>query len=246
MSKSILRAPAFIGFVAIILAFYMAFIKRTTRWAIEGENHIAPLRAGGGGLILCVWHGRFFLSNSGWHKGDQPASVLVSKSNDGSIITAAAQKLGLGVIRGSGAREGNSKDRGGAGALREMVRHLRAKGCMVITPDGPRGPRMRAGLGPLSLAKMTGAPIVPYALSTRNRKLMKSWDRFMFPFPFGRGAIVWGEPIYIPRKANPDEMETLRAQLESAMIAVTNRADALTGKEIIQPSDIAKIARNDG
>lgn len=229
--------------LAYFLAAYMAVIKRTTRWTIEGHAHIGPLRDGGDGLILAVWHGRFFISNSGWHRGDQPASVLVSKSGDGAIITAAAKKLGLGVIRGSGKREGSDKDRGGREALRAMVKHIRANGCMVITPDGPRGPRMRVQPGVLSLAKMTGAPIVPYALSTRNRKLFKSWDRFMLPFPFGRGAIVWGEPVYVNRKADDAAMATAQALLETRMIDVSQRADTLTGKEIVQPADTAKLSR---
>lgn len=243
MFKSMFHFIAVEWILAYFLAGYMALIKRTTRWTIEGDAHIRPLRAGGDGLILAVWHGRFFISNSGWHRGDQPASVLVSKSNDGAIITAAAKKLGLGVIRGSGAREGSDKDRGGREALRGMVKHIRAKGCVVITPDGPRGPRMRVQPGVLALAKMTGAPVVPYALSARNRKLMNSWDKFMLPFPFGRGAIVWGEPVYIARKASEADLEAARTLLETRMIAVTNRADTLTGKEIVRPADTAKASR---
>jgi len=241
--KSMIKHITVEYILAYFLAAYMAIIKRTTRWTIEGEAHVQPLRDGGDGLILAVWHGRFFISNSGWHRGDQPASVLVSKSNDGAIITAAAKKLGLGVIRGSGAREGSDKDRGGREALRGMVKHIRNKGCVVITPDGPRGPRMRVQPGVLALAKMTGAPIVPYALSARHRKIVNSWDKFMLPFPFGRGAIVWGEPVTVERKAGDAEVEAARALLETRMIAVTNRADAITGKEIVQPSDTAKESR---
>jgi len=217
--KSMIKHITVEYILAYFLAGYMAIIKRTTRWTIEGETHIQPLRDSGDGLVLAVWHGRFFISNSGWHRGDQPASVLVSKSNDGAIITAAAKKLGLGVIRGSGAREGSDKDRGGREALRGMVKHIRNKGCVVITPDGPR------------------------ALSTRNRKIIKSWDKFMLPFPLGRGAIVWGEPVMVDRKASETDLEATRALLEERMIAVTHRADTITGKEIIRPSDTAKESR---
>lgn len=243
MFKSFIRHITVEYILAYFLAGYMAIIKRTTRWTIEGREHIQPLREGGDGLILAVWHGRFFISNAGWHRGNQPASVLVSKSNDGAIITAAAKKLGLGVIRGSARREGSDKDRGGREALRAMIKHIRAKGCVVITPDGPRGPRMRVQPGVLALAKMTGAPIVPYALSTRHRKIMKSWDKFMLPFPFGRGAIVWGEPVTLARKAGDADIEAARALLETRMVAATHRADALTGKEIVQPSDAPKKSR---
>lgn len=247
MFKSILRKITVDFILAFLLAGYMAVIKRITRWTIEGEQHIAPLREGGEGLILTVWHGRFFISNSGWHRGDQPASVLVSKSNDGDIITAAAKKLGLGVIRGSSKRKTSDKDRGGSGALREMIKHIRADGCIVMTPDGPRGPRMRVQMGAVTLAKMTGAPLVPYALSTRHRKIFDSWDKFMLPLPvpLGRGAIVWGKPIAVSRRADEAELEAARKTLEAAMIEVSQRADALMGKEIVQPSDSAKIARND-
>ena len=110
---------------------------------------------------------------------------------------------------------------------------------------GPRGPRMRSGDGPLIVAKLSGKPILPYALSTRNRIIFKSWDRFMLPLPFGRGAIIYGEPIRLDKRADSDAIEAARAQLEASTIAANMRADSLMGKEIIEPSDTAKIARND-
>ena len=247
MFKSNLRNFIVTWGLSFALAGYMAMIKRITRWSVEGQEHIDPIRAGRSGLIFSVWHGRFFLANSAWHHKDQPASVVVSKSKDGQIIASAAGRLGLGLIRGSSKRKTSDKDRGGSAALRGMVKHIKADGCVFITPDGPRGPRMRAQMGAITLAKMTGAPLMPCALSTRHRKLLKSWDRFLIPLPmpFGRGAIVWGAPIYVDRRADSAAQEDARLALEISMNTVTHRADALMGHAPLTPSDTPKVALND-
>lgn len=243
MFKRILRSALIQNMLATLLAGYMALIKRTTRWTVIGIEHVQPIWDSGEGVIVTVWHGRFLMSNSGWPRNRQKPYVLISQSNDGNFISTTTKRLGLGVIRGSTRRAGSDKERGGAAALKDMVRTIRAKNCMVITPDGPRGPRMHTGEGPVRLSKMTGAKILPYALSTRNRVLFKSWDRFMFPLPFGRGAIVWGEPVSVDRRADEDAVEQARAALEQRLVAANIRADEICGKEIVQPADHAKKAR---
>lgn len=243
MFKRILRSVFIQNALATLLAGYMALIKRTTRWTVYGREHIEPIWESGEGVIVTVWHGRFLICNAGWYKRYQKPYVLISQSNDGNFISTTTRRLGLGVIRGSTQRAGSDKNRGGAAALKEMVRTIRGKNCMVITPDGPRGPRMQLGEGPVRLAKMTGAKIVPYALSTRNRILLGSWDRFMFPLPFGRGCIVWGEPIDIERRGDDDAVEAARAVLEARMVACNIRADEFCGKEVVLPAAEAKKAR---
>ena len=82
-------------------------------------------------------------------------------------------------------------------ALREMVKLVRSGGYVGITPDGPRGPRMRASEGVVAAARLTGVPVVPLGISTTRRRLLNSWDRFLLPMPLSRGVFVWGDPIVI-------------------------------------------------
>lgn len=222
--------------LSAVLAGYMGLIRRTTRWQTIGACHAQPIWQSGKGVILCIWHGRFFVAHSGWPKTAQRPHVLISQSNDGSLITGAVQKLGLGVIRGSTQRKGSNKDRGGASALKKMVRHIRNNGCMVITPDGPRGPRMHSGEGAIRLAKMTGAPILPYALATQRGKTVNSWDRFLVPLPFGRGVFVFGEPIHVDRRATDEQIEAARILFEHRMRELQQEADKLMDRDIITPA----------
>ena len=125
--------------------------------------------------------------------------------------------------------------------MRESLRHLAAGGVVALAPDGPRGPRMRAQMGPVQLAKHAGAPLIAFAWSTSRRRVMNSWDRFVLPLPFGRGVYVWSQVIHVPRHADAAEMERARALLESEMIRITNEADRRAGGEIVEPAPAAAV-----
>lgn len=243
MLKSIVSKPWVQNSATWLAAQYIRLIKRSTRWTYIGLDHVEPIWESGDGVIMCMWHSRIMITHCGWPLDKQPTSALISKSHDGNLIAETVLRIGRGVIRGSTQREGSAKDRGGTTALKEMIRHIRSNGCVVITPDGPRGPRMRSGEGVIRLAKMTGAKIQPLTVATKNHILFKSWDRFMFPLPFGRGTIIYGQPMSISRKADDDEVAAVRAAFEAEMIAILHQADQSLGIEIVQPADTAKKAR---
>ena len=83
---------------------------------------------------------------------------------------------------------------------------------------------------------MTGVPVVPLAYATRRRTLLNSWDRFLVPGLFTRGAYVWGEPVAVPRDADAAEIERLRILLEDRMNAITAEADRLVGRPTTEPA----------
>ena len=100
---------------------------------------------------------------------------------------------------------------------------LKSGGALCITPDGPRGPAQIAQSGPVIMALRTDTPIIPYAIVSEPEKRLSTWDGFRIPFPFTRGAIVFGAPIF------PDatlDRESLRQQLEDNLNAATQRAYA--------------------
>jgi hypothetical protein len=100
---------------------------------------------------------------------------------------------------------------------------------------------MRAEMGPVQLAKLTGAPIVGLAWSTERRKVLDSWDRFVLPWPFGRGVYVFGGPIHVARHASDAEMEAARLALETELIRITQQADALVGATPVEPAETALV-----
>src|SRR5690606_25724465 len=100
----------------------------------------------------------------------------------------------------------------------------------------PRGPRMRADGGVIALARLSGAPVLPAAVSVSRRIVLDTWDKLIFGLPFGRGAMVWGTPIAVPRDAGPQECERLRLALEGELNAASRMADEMTGHEAIAPA----------
>ncbi|MFZ4068556.1 MAG: lysophospholipid acyltransferase family protein [Caulobacterales bacterium] len=213
-----------------LTGWYLLLCDRTTRWTNHGADHVSQAAAEGPGVILALWHGRLLIcAPHAWPQGARKTiSALISQSKDGEAITAAFAAIGVQAVRGSTAKAG--KDKGGAAALKEMIRILRGGDSVALTPDGPRGPRMRATPGIIQLAKLSGAAIIPMSAAVSGQRLADSWDRAAIPTPFGRGVYQWGAPIHVPRDADEPAMEAARLALEQTLNALTAEADAAVGQ----------------
>lgn len=238
MLKNILGNSIVQFVVGRFIGLYMLLVGVTTRWTRVNQAAVEPYWAGQGKLVVCVWHGRFMQVHKLWAFGPgvPKAKMLISQSREGGIVAHASRTVGAEVIRGSSAKRGRSK--GGVEAMRQMGRHLDGGGIICMTPDGPRGPRMRAKRGPIQLAKLAGAPMIPLSWSTSNRIVFeKAWDKFILPLPFGRGALIWGDPIAPPAlDANEAEVESVRVKLEQEMNRIAAEADRIAGVVAIEPA----------
>lgn len=156
-------------------------------------------------VILAFWHDQLLLMVKGYHGPE--ARILISSSKDGELIARTMGCFGQGAVRGSSSR-------GGASALREMVRLKREPFDLVVTPDGPRGPRHRVKPGVAQLAKLTGRPVIPMAFVCSRGHRFASWDRFLLPFPFGRGVYSFGAPLFL---SAGETIEDFSSRLEGAM-----------------------------
>ncbi|MBS0385582.1 MAG: lysophospholipid acyltransferase family protein, partial [Proteobacteria bacterium] len=213
MLKFLLGNPVFQFVVGRLIGFYMLFVGATTRWRKVNPAAMERFFTSKDKHLACIWHGRFTLVHKLWRfgPGAKPAKFLISRSREGGLVAWVSRTVGAEVVRGSAAKRGQQK--GGVEALREMARHLDGGGVMGMTPDGPRGPRMRAKRGPVQLAKIAGASLAPIAWSTSNRIVFDSWDKFILPLPFGRGALIWGDAIPVPPDADAAQMEAIRIKL---------------------------------
>lgn len=236
--KSILGNPVVQFLLGRLIGSFMLLVDATTRWEKVNRAAAEPLWAPGAGrLLLCTWHGRFPLIHAMWSmkRGAPKGAMLISQSREGGIVAHTSRTVGAGVIRGSAAKGRQSK--GGLEAVRAMARHIESGGIVGVTPDGPRGPRMRAKKGPVQVAKLAGAPMFPVAWSTSRRIVFKSWDSFILPLPFGRGAKVWGNPIAPPSPdASDEEVERVRLALEAELNRISAEADRLAGVPVIEPA----------
>ncbi len=227
------------GFVqrlaGFLLASYMVLVKYTTRWQIDRADQAKTVIDTQAGLIALTWHSRFLMLNAAWKKDWQPPHVLISRSRDGTLVSHTTHYLGLKTIRGSARKQGSRKSKGGAKAMRDMLGVLKDGACVVMTPDGPRGPRQRLGDGPLYLAKISGSPILPCTFAVKHRIQFKSWDRFVLPLPFGRGRIIWGSPVYVPASADNQLIQRLKEQIETEMNRFLADADMSFGHVPTEP-----------
>jgi len=167
-------------------------------------------------VLLAFWHGRMLYFLHLYHR--QRFTVLVSHSRDGEFVSRVLQGFGVHVTRGSSSR-------GGARALIALARAVRHGYHVAITPDGPRGPRDTVQPGIVTLAKRTGAVIVPVSYSARWKTVLQSWDRFVVPLPFSRVVVVYGEPIYVPANASPPVCRCKRQEVETSLRRITELAD---------------------
>jgi len=168
--------------------------------------------------IFAFWHENMLLPAYRYSRPD--IHVLISTHADGQLITDVVHRLGLRTVRGSTTRDG--KDRGGAEAMLRLLKISR-ESHIVITPDGPRGPRRVLQPGIIYLAAKTGLPIVPVAWGYSHAWRAQSWDRFAVPRPFSKGYCVTLPALHIPDQVTPDNIESYRLEVEQAM----HTADAL-------------------
>lgn len=189
----------------------------TLRRVDVGREHPEACLARGERVIVAFWHARLLMMPFVFP--GEPAAILISQHRDGEYITRVAQRLGFTVVRGS-------TTRGGARAFKQLMQALRDGSHVVITPDGPKGPRQQVKSGVIELSRLSGMPIVPVAFGAWPRTILKSWDRFLVPHPFGRGVYVWGEPIYVPADADKAAVEKFQSLLAERLDAIAAEADA--------------------
>jgi lysophospholipid acyltransferase (LPLAT)-like uncharacterized protein len=198
-----------------LLASYLALALRTTRWTLEGEEHVAPFAAGRP-VIVAFWHERLALMPMLWVLAQglpqarrSRAHVLVTRHRDGQLLRAFLGRFGLSIVSGSSTR-------GGASGVRNLLGLLGCRDHVAITPDGPQGPRRVAAPGVAHLAALSGAPVLPCAGQTSRHWVLRSWDQMVVPKPFARGVIVCGPAIAVTREGWQDAMATIGPALTAA------------------------------
>ncbi|MFQ5533093.1 MAG: lysophospholipid acyltransferase family protein [Candidatus Methylomirabilales bacterium] len=178
------------------------------------------IREEGKRVLVAFWHGRLLMMPFGPFGNPQvPWAIMVSQHPDGEYISRVAECLGIYSVRGSARR-------GGPWALLGMVRASRKGYHLAITPDGPLGPREQVKPGSIELARLARTPIIPVAFAASRGRFLRTWDRFLIPYPFGRGVFVFGDPVVVPREAGPEDVEKAREALEEQLRQVTAQADA--------------------
>jgi hypothetical protein len=206
-------------FGALLLVLFIKAISATVRFRIKDKSGFYETVPAGQGIYSC-WHNRLALCLDAYFDYAAPRvntrglAAMVSASRDGAFLTAVLEALHVQPVRGSSSRRGRQ-------ALLEMTRWAERGYDLAITPDGPRGPRYKVQPGIISLAQITGLPILPFSYHLNWKVQIKSWDRFQIPIPFARCEVRALPVIRVPRDAGDEEREQLRLQLEQTMMSIT-------------------------
>ena len=212
--------------VGILAAEYLRLVWTTSRFTMEPAEPYR-LYETQQPVIIAMWHGQHFLLP--FLRRQYRFRVLISRHSDGEINAVAAERLGVGTVRGSGDHGTRFHIKGGVAGFKAMLELLEEGWNMALTADVPKVSRV-AGRGIIKLAQELGRPIFPVALATSRRITLNNWDRSEINLPFSRGGIVVGEPVRVPRDADTNVLQQARATLEKALNAATERAHAIADR----------------
>ncbi|MCX5833282.1 MAG: lysophospholipid acyltransferase family protein [Deltaproteobacteria bacterium] len=183
----------------------------TFRLHVENEKPWLEYMQNGGRVLLCGWHQQFFVAIRHFktYAAYNPA-LMISQSKDGDIIAGIAEKSGWHAVRGSSSRDGGR-------ALKEMIGHLKRSGLAAHVVDGPRGPAGVIKEGVVSLARATGAVVVPVYVTSDRAWYFNSWDRFILPKPFARVNLRFGQMLDLSSGESDEDFERHRDRLQEIM-----------------------------
>jgi lysophospholipid acyltransferase (LPLAT)-like uncharacterized protein len=211
--------------IGALLWFIARMISRTVRLQTKNAEIMREFEKDGKGAILITWHGRtmvpanYFRNRGYW--------ALISLSRDGDIQNRIFKLFGFHTIRGS-------TGRGGVKAVLQMAKKVREGGILSYAPDGPRGPSHKVQEGTIFLAERCGCPVIPLGFSANPRKLLKSWDKYLIPKFFAKGAMVLGEPIFVPPNMTDEQKQEIALKIEEAINQAEEEAERMVG---ILPAD---------
>jgi lysophospholipid acyltransferase (LPLAT)-like uncharacterized protein len=185
-------------------------LRASVRLRHHGDERVRGWEQRGERFIIAFWH-RHLLLMPYCYRGRR-ISVLVSRSRDGELIARTVARLGIDSSRGSSSR-------GGIAGMRTLLRKATEGYDLAFTPDGPRGPASEVQPGVILAAAATGFPIQPVAVAATRAKRLRSWDRFLVPLPLSTVHFVYGEPLTVERRGDPEAAAgELKRRLDAAEV----------------------------
>ena len=141
-------------------------LHRMMRWTVVNEGAVLKQHGAAHPYVHAFFHDQLLMMTYSYLGGQfgRRLAVLASRHRDGEYVARTLERFGHLLVRGS-------TGRGGAGGLREMIRHLRSGHDAAFATDGPRGPRHAVQMGVIEAARVARAPIVPVAFAASKKKL---------------------------------------------------------------------------
>ncbi len=203
---------------------------RLTLNSREAESHPES-------FILSIWHDALIIPTFAASPASRRrACCLVSRHQDGSYLADAMAILGYSTVRGS-------SHRGGAAALKQLLDETAGKH-LVITPDGPRGPRRELKPGVVYLAAQTGRRVCACAYTCRRGwRVQGSWTDMLIPLPFTTVYLLTSAPISIPSELAREQLHEHIAVVQAAMDRLDADAECIRrGEALTAPQQSVRRA----
>jgi hypothetical protein len=203
--------------IAAVVYSVIRTIGPTLRYEVLGGEKVERRRADKQPTIWAFWH-RIIIPIV-WYARNRGIVVMNTTAFDGQWTRKVIERLGFGTAQGSSSR-------GGLRGLQVMATRIADGVDCAFTIDGPRGPRYVAKVGPVLLARMTGAPIMVFHIGVdRGKTIEKTWDHFLLPRLFARAIIIGGPLIYVPQDADADMIRAKHEEMQKALECVRDIAE---------------------
>ncbi len=217
--------------VFLLFSCYYLLVAFSTR--IEEHHGEIPrqFRAKNQRFVVSTWHGRLLYTGFMVRRKLGGRFVAFNSPHlDGRMLAWLHRWMGIKTVYGA---PNKNPERG----MMNLLKYVKKQPSdLLITPDGPRGPRQRVKRGVIAFAKISDVPIIPFVSVPYKGVMLKSWDRFVLARPFTKIIVLWGEPIFIDKKADKDAQTQAQKLLEDRMNHLLQEADRMVGRETPEPA----------
>ena len=201
------KRAIFINLAVYIIYFLIRLIFLTCKKTYSKTNLEKPAH------VVLFWHGRLAMMSFAylhwWGKFKRHGKVIISDHKDGEIIARVIKFFGIGTIRGSSSK-------GGAKALINAFKEIKAGNDVIITPDGPRGPRHSVADGAVIIAQKQDVNIQILNYEASKFWQFKSWDKMILPKPFSTINFTLSEPFSVANLSLEDAKELIKRKMTEA------------------------------
>jgi lysophospholipid acyltransferase (LPLAT)-like uncharacterized protein len=206
-----------IPIIAALVYSVIRVLGPTLRFEVLGRGNAEKIWAVNQQCIWAFWH-RCIIPIA-WYGRNRGIVIMNTTAFDGQWTRKVIEWLGFGTAQGSSSR-------GGLRGLTVMAQRIKEGLDCGFTIDGPRGPRYVAKVGPVLLARMTGASIMVFHIGVdRGKTFKKTWDHFCLPSLFARAILIGAPPIHVPQDADPEMIKAKHEEMQKALERVRDIAE---------------------
>jgi len=195
--------------IATVVYSVIRVLGPTLRFEVLGRANAEQAWTQKQPIIWAFWH-RCVVPIA-WYGRNRGIVIMNTTAFDGQWTRKVIEWLGFGTAQGSSSR-------GGLRGLQVMAQRIKEGLDCGFTIDGPRGPRYVSKVGPVLLARMTGAPIMVFHVGVeRGKTFLKTWDHFCLPSLFTRAILIGSPLIHVPQDADSQTIDTKHGEMQKAL-----------------------------